>query len=183
MSDTEPWLDETSNNADGPSTPAHSTQQRGTPWLAWTLTAFAASALTLAVIAATTTTTGRNVTEAEHLDVLHSGCANGDLSACDALYLRSPAGSAYETFGATCGGRTSPDRWCDPGTEDRMLALGTYGDDTDLDNLVELCGSGDLSACDTLYVDAPSGSWYERFGSTCGDRDPSGDGWCDPDRA
>jgi hypothetical protein len=32
------------------------------------------------------------------------------------------------------------------------------------------CSRGDFSACDTLYRDSPTGSEYERFGATCGDR-------------
>lgn len=32
------------------------------------------------------------------------------------------------------------------------------------------CEAGDLAACDTLYLVAPSGSEYEQFGRTCGDR-------------
>jgi hypothetical protein len=39
------------------------------------------------------------------LDVLWDACDGGDLGACDDLWFSSPAGSAYEEFGATCGDR------------------------------------------------------------------------------
>ncbi|MEO1062237.1 MAG: hypothetical protein AAFZ07_12525 [Actinomycetota bacterium] len=39
------------------------------------------------------------------LDALWDDCANGDGAACDDLYFDSPLGSAYETFGETCGDR------------------------------------------------------------------------------
>lgn len=39
------------------------------------------------------------------LDELYLDCEAGDLAACDELYFQSPLGSAYEEFGATCGGR------------------------------------------------------------------------------
>ena len=45
----------------------------------------------------------------------------------------------------------------------------TYGDDPFLDVLYDQCADGDLDACDELYFDAPTGSEYEAFGSTCGD--------------
>jgi len=38
------------------------------------------------------------------LDLLWDGCAAGNAAACDQLYVASPASSAYEQFGATCGG-------------------------------------------------------------------------------
>ena len=39
------------------------------------------------------------------LDALASQCEAGNWEACDDLYRRSPAGSAYEDYGSTCGGR------------------------------------------------------------------------------
>ncbi|HSL58661.1 MAG TPA: DUF2510 domain-containing protein [Acidimicrobiales bacterium] len=39
------------------------------------------------------------------LDALWDACEAGDGQACDDLYLRTPIGSEYEEFGATCGGR------------------------------------------------------------------------------
>lgn len=44
---------------------------------------------------------------------LYTNCANGDMYSCDDLYVISPAGSNYEAFGATCGGRFEwQDGWC-----------------------------------------------------------------------
>lgn len=45
-------------------------------------------------------------TEAD-LDRLFEACRDGDVGACDDLWLRSPVGSAHETYGATCGGRAA----------------------------------------------------------------------------
>ncbi|PRY50152.1 hypothetical protein LY71_104189 [Geodermatophilus tzadiensis] len=39
------------------------------------------------------------------LDTLAVECADGYGISCDALYFVSPVGSAYEDYGATCGGR------------------------------------------------------------------------------
>lgn len=47
------------------------------------------------------------------LDDLWDACADGDGQACDTLYMESPAGSEYEEFGDTCGGRYEPQQvWC-----------------------------------------------------------------------
>ena len=52
---------------------------------------------------------------------------------------------------------------------------GTYGSDPELDALYDACADGDFEACDELYNESPSGSEYEEFGDTCGDRnEPSG---------
>jgi hypothetical protein len=44
-----------------------------------------------------------------YFDGLWDACAAGDGAACDTLFLESPIGSEYETFGYTCGYRYSPD--------------------------------------------------------------------------
>ena len=41
------------------------------------------------------------------LDELATACFEGDLLACDHLYLQSPVDSDYEEYGDTCGGRQS----------------------------------------------------------------------------
>ena len=46
----------------------------------------------------------------------------------------------------------------------------TYGDDPDLDELWDACGSGEGGACNDLYAQTPAGSGYETFGWTCGER-------------
>ena len=48
------------------------------------------------------------------LDALYYSCANGDMQACDDLYMQSPVDSACEAFGDTCGGTTSGGTWCSP---------------------------------------------------------------------
>ena len=39
------------------------------------------------------------------MDLLASACFNGTMQACDDLYVQSPDGSAYQTYGDTCAGR------------------------------------------------------------------------------
>jgi hypothetical protein len=52
---------------------------------------------------------------------------------------------------------------------------GTYGSDPELDALYDSCEDGDYAACDELYNSSPSGSEYEEFADTCGERnEPSG---------
>lgn len=48
----------------------------------------------------------------QELEVLYDRCAEGDGQACDDLYFESPAGSEYEEFGDTCGGRTEGGSLC-----------------------------------------------------------------------
>ena len=43
------------------------------------------------------------------LDDLARDCAGEDFAACDRLWLQSDRGSGYEDYGATCGGRVTPD--------------------------------------------------------------------------
>lgn len=56
----------------------------------------------------------QNEGEFLHFDVespglvdLVTACEEGDMTACDFLYFRSPIGSTFEQIGNTCGGRTS----------------------------------------------------------------------------
>jgi hypothetical protein len=52
---------------------------------------------------------------------------------------------------------------------------GTYGSDPELDALYDACEGGDFEACDQLYLDSPSGSEYEEFADSCGNRnEPAG---------
>ncbi len=41
----------------------------------------------------------------DELDALWDACDDGNEDACSELFWTSPAGSEYETFGSTCGGR------------------------------------------------------------------------------
>lgn len=40
----------------------------------------------------------------------------------------------------------------------------------DLDELYQQCADGNMESCDTLYIEAPIGSDYEKFADTCGNR-------------
>lgn len=46
------------------------------------------------------------------LGALATACHGGDMVKCDELYFASPTGSPYETYGDTCGGRTTVDAFC-----------------------------------------------------------------------
>ena len=106
------------------------------------------------------------------LDALHDACTAGDAEACDELYWSSPIGSAYEAYGNTCGDRFPS------GVVTCVSAMGdaeptgpmSYGDDPRLDALQDRCETGDLEACDELWLTSPIGSAYESYGSTCGGR-------------
>ncbi len=60
-------------------------------------------------------------------------------------------------------------------TEKTSDGEGTYGSDPELDALYDQCKDGDYEACDELYNQSPSGSEYETFADTCGERnEPQG---------
>lgn len=49
------------------------------------------------------------------IDRLYGACDDGDMDACDNLFLEAPLGSDEEAFGDSCGGRQEPDgSWCGP---------------------------------------------------------------------
>lgn len=112
----------------------------------------------------------------EDLDALWDACDGGDMAACDELYFSSGSGTDYQQFGDTCGGQTAGGDLCDTGTGGAggtVDGAQSYGDDPDLDALWDACEAGDAGACDDLYWSAPSGSEYEDFGGTCGNRSDS----------
>lgn len=118
------------------------------------------------------------------LDRLYDQCADGDMAACDELYMSSPFGSDYEEFGDTCGNRQAAgESFCDvdafaPSDNEDVTSGGTYGSDPALDALWDSCAGGDMAACDTLYMESPLGSEYEQFGDTCGGTQAGG-AYCD----
>jgi hypothetical protein len=103
---------------------------------------------------------------------LRAGCIDGNFDDCDELWVSAELDSAAEEFGATCGGRTDGQipGACEAtnGGEDPLPF--TRGDDATLDGLWTKCEAGDGGACDDLYSESPSGSDYEDFGLTCGNR-------------
>lgn len=103
------------------------------------------------------------------LDALWDDCDAGDDFACDDLYVRSPIGSDYESFGSTCGERESSGQFGNCSVDDGFFGdADTYGDDPELDALWDGCAAGDYAACDTLWIESPFGSDYESFAETCG---------------
>lgn len=129
------------------------------------------------------------------LDALWDACADGDLRACDDLYWNSAWDSDYETFGSTCGERSSHSYGgCEFGAEqeaaaaeaDAAAAAAQEADEEEqrqaeaeaqaaLDALVVDCEAGDMQACDDLSWEAAWGSDEEAVGDSCGGHYP--DGW------
>jgi hypothetical protein len=92
------------------------------------------------------------------------------MGACDELYLASPSGSDYETFGGTCGNRNGEPAFCETLAGGEQASEGGFGSDPLLDLLWSECEAGTYTACDDLYSESPLGSEYEEFGATCGNR-------------
>lgn len=110
------------------------------------------------------------------LDELAGACFDGDLFACDTLFLRTEVGSDLEAYSQTCGGRIERQDGA-PGCAARFdaeapdaEAPGELGADPELDALADSCFEGDAGACDDLYLRSPVDSAYEAYGATCGGR-------------
>jgi hypothetical protein len=133
-------------------------------------------------------------------DALQDSCADGDMVACDRLYLDSPVGSGYETFGATCGERAAyvggacsgsvhPDEG-EPALEEpapvepvpqpvpEAVEPPALPPDDPLAGMRSACEAGDAQACDQLWAESPAGSEDETFGATCGRRLEAEAGTC-----
>ncbi|MGH9243272.1 MAG: hypothetical protein ACRD29_02920 [Acidimicrobiales bacterium] len=104
-------------------------------------------------------------------------CFDGDFGSCDGLFQDSPAGSAYEEYAISCGGRRDSGLFGGPCTTD----FGEFtpdapdpatglGDDPSLQPYADACFNGDMLACDTLYFEAELDSALEMYGSSCGGR-------------
>lgn len=109
------------------------------------------------------------------LDTWWEGCGDGSSRACAELVLAAPGGSAYASFGWTCGGRTTRD--CatllghdgdPPALAGRSPQDSPPGDDDYLDLLWTRCGDLSAPACRDLATFGPPGSDYERFALSCG---------------
>ena len=109
------------------------------------------------------------------LDGWWTACGEASSRACAQLVLSAPGGSAYASFGWTCGGRTTRDCALLVGNDGAPPALAGRtphdpppGNDEYLDQLWERCGAADATACRDLATFGPPGSDYERFALTCG---------------
>ncbi|WP_256839232.1 trypsin-like peptidase domain-containing protein [Ornithinimicrobium faecis] len=71
-----------------------------------------------------------------------------------------------------------PDGWDIEGWDGAESSEAAYGDDPGLDSLWDSCASGDLAACDELYLSSGWGSEYEEFGATCGQTAEPAYGMC-----
>ena len=106
------------------------------------------------------------------LDALWDACVAENWQACDDLYLQSPLGSEYESFGDTCGNRTDGTQLCvdELGGGAVPSESNAFGDDPTLDALYTACTAEDWQACDDLYMQSGVGTEYEAYGDTCGNR-------------
>ena len=109
------------------------------------------------------------------LDGWWAACGDGSSRACSQLVLSAPGGSAYASFGWTCGGRTTRDCVLLVGDDGAPPALAGRspqdappGHDDYLDQLWERCGAADAPACRDLATFGPPGSDYERYALSCG---------------
>ena len=114
-----------------------------------------------------------------YLDGLWIACGQGSASACNTLLFESSAGSDYEAFAFSCGGREN--LHCsilleEPGADAGLLGIEfgpespAPGNIAELDGWWEACGQGSARACAQLVLSAPGGSAYASFGWTCGGR-------------
>lgn len=122
-------------------------------------------------------------TDAE-LDALAQDCFDGDLVACDHLFLDSPVDSDYEEYGDTCAGRQEAgmEVYCGLVSGEDIPAIpdepveptppGDLGNDPALDALANDCYAGAMDACDQLYDESDAGSDYQIYGDTCAGRQP-----------
>jgi hypothetical protein len=112
-------------------------------------------------------------------DALAESCFDGDMAACDILYLETPVDSNSEAYGDTCGGREEEaDSSADCSTTYDWVAPdpqqpGELGSDDDLDALAQECFEGDFGDCEDLYSESEVGSDYEAYALTCGGRLPA----------
>lgn len=105
------------------------------------------------------------------MDELWAQCEDDDWQACDDLFDRSMPGSEYEEFADSCGGDSEGGTYCTDLFGEAWPSR--YGDDKVMDRLWDGCADAEWLTCDHLYVVAPTGSEYEEFGATCGDRGPA----------
>jgi hypothetical protein len=116
---------------------------------------------------------------------LVGACSNGDMQACDTLYMDSEDGSKAEAYGQSCGERgDGRDSSCvevldSPSTGDYVPTGQAFGGATPTDSkvkaLVNACRVGSMNSCDALLFAAPKGSPAFAYGQQCGARSRSDD--------
>jgi hypothetical protein len=116
---------------------------------------------------------------------LVGACSNGDMQACDTLFMDSEDGSKAEAFGSSCGNRgDGKDSSCvevldSPSTGDYVPTGKAFSGSTPTDakvkTLVNACALGSMNSCDALLFAAPQGSQPFAYGQQCGGRSQSKD--------
>ena len=113
----------------------------------------------------------------EEFDPLIEDCFDGNLFACDALFIVTPVGSDAERYAETCGGRLDEGDISGGGCAEEFDAEvpdgeepGSLGDEVDLDRLADGCFGGDFGDCDELFAESDVDSDYEQYSQTCGGR-------------
>lgn len=118
----------------------------------------------------------------DDVDAFIEDCFEGNLFACDTLFLVTSGGSDQEAYGLTCGGRVDegdvPSEECAEEFDQELpdgVNPGDLGDDADLDRAAEGCFDGDFVDCQDLFDGSLFDSAYEAYAQACGGRLPNND--------
>ncbi|HEY8527898.1 MAG TPA: hypothetical protein VIL48_23240, partial [Acidimicrobiales bacterium] len=133
----------------------------------------------------TSTTSGGGTTnttvpadEARELGNLAVSCSEGDMVACDDLWLGTPVGSELERFGATCGDRSDVPmaNQCEStyGADGSGYTGTTYTTTPQHNSDISACIDGNMAACDRLYPSTPFDSLPDTLANACGGYVPNG---------
>lgn len=129
---------------------------------------------------------GTSLVDPELARSLYEACRDGDMQACDTMYLDTLVDSPAETYGAVCGGALpSADAYCvtlDSPQTGSYVPLGSPFDGTDEvseneQSAIDACELGGMNACDALYSMSEAGSPQQAYGGTCGGRIETTE-WC-----
>lgn len=115
---------------------------------------------------------------------LYEACRDGDMQACDTMYLDTLIDTPAESYGATCGGALpEANVYCvtlDSSETGSYIPLGSdFTGTTTTENeqrVVEACGRGGMNACDALYQ-LSDDQTMKAYGATCGGRIETTE-WC-----
>lgn len=124
---------------------------------------------------------GSDLVDVDLAVALWGACGEGDMQACETLFLDSAERSDAEAWGLTCGGLDEDDeglscldRHDSASTGDYVPLAVAYRGATPSDDivaqLVQKCGEGSMNACDALLVSSAEGSEPYEYGELCGGR-------------
>jgi hypothetical protein len=120
-----------------------------------------------------TTTTEEDGGGDDDLDELVDACGNGDLAACDELFLATPIDSPEEDFAQTCGGLVAEpivSGFCEDVFDGSPAGTPPTAAEADLQASTNACGQGDFAACDQVFRESGVDSPEEEYAQACGGR-------------